>query len=178
MATSLEGLDDETIKGLAALSKGLAEDPKTRRQYQALLKAQNPNLPIPELDTERRTVEYLKPHLEKIASLEQKLAEKNGVETIQGKRAGLAEKGYSKEEITSIEKLMVEKQIPSHETAAEHFRMSQQLATPTPSTLMRTNTLPVKGAEVKEAGGIRKWALSEAYKAADDLKAGRVKLAS
>jgi len=176
MADSLEGLDETTIKGLATLAKSLSEDPKTRRSFQALLKHQNPNLPIPELDTERRTAEYLKPHLEKIDSLEKKLAEKNSVETIQGKRAALREKGFSAEEVASIEKLMIEKQIPSHDTAAEHYSMSQKLATPTPSTLIRQNTLPVAGKDVKEAGGIRKWALTEAYKAAEDLKAGRVKM--
>lgn len=174
MAASLENLDEDAIKGLATLAKGLAEDPKTRRAFQALLKTQNPSLPIPELDAETRAAAQIKPLQDELAALRKEQAEKRGVDGLQARRAKLREAGHSDEEITSIEKLMVDKQIPSHDTAAEHFRMSQKLATPTPS-ILRQNTLPVAGKDVKEAGGIRKWAITEASKAADDIKAGRVK---
>jgi hypothetical protein len=74
--------------------------------------------------------------------------------------------------------MMVEKKIPSYDTASEHFKMSKQLATPTPNSLSQSgvNTLPIDKKAIKEAGGIRNWARGEAHKAADDVKLGRVKL--
>ena len=44
--------------------------------------------------------------------------------------------------LEAIEKLMIEKQIGSHDTAAEFFRSTQTVATPTPSTRKRL-TRPV-----------------------------------
>jgi hypothetical protein len=54
-------------------------------------------------------------------------------------KKGLAQ---SEEDIESIEKIMLEKKISDHETAAEYFDWMKQAATPTPSGY---NPSPLKG---------------------------------
>jgi hypothetical protein len=178
MNDSLESqLADPATAELAELARSLANDPKTRRQFLQLVKAKNPNQPIPELDLEAQMHAYAKPAWDKLAELEKKLVEKQAEENVFSKRQALKAKGYSDEDVQSIEKLMIEKQIGSHDTAAEFFRQQNAVAAPTPSTFSQVQ-MPVKGKDIKEAGGIKRWAQTEAFKAIDDLKAGRVKLAS
>lgn len=175
MADSLENQDQDTLVSLGKLMESLSQDPKTRGQLQRLIKTKNPSLIIPELDNQDAIANAVKPVQTELEALRKQLAEKSGEESIRAKRAALKEQGYSEEDVTSIEKLMVEKQIPSHDTAAEHFRMQQKLAVPAPSSV-RTMQMPVKGDAIKAAGGIRKWALNEGYAAAADIAAGRVRL--
>lgn len=174
---SLENLSPEDL-GLLKVAKELANDPATRANYLRLVKHKYPNQPIPELDVEARMEKFAEAPLKELAELKKSLIERDVREKIESERRTLRDAGYSTEDVTAIEKLMTEKAIPSHATAAEHFRMTRQLATPTPSTLERTgtNTLPIDREAVKKAGGIRKWGREEAYRAADDLKSGRVKL--
>jgi len=175
---SLEGMGgDSATAELAELARSLANDPKTRRQFLQLVKAKNPGQPIPELDLAAQMEAFAKPHLDKIAKMEQDQIRREAEANVLAKRNALKAKGFDDSDVTAIEKLMIEKQIGSHDTAAEFYRNTQTVATPTPSTFQQV-TMPVKGKEVKEAGGIRKWAMSEAFKAVDDIKAGRVKLAS
>jgi hypothetical protein len=178
MSDSLENqFADPATTELAELARSLANDPKTRRQFLQLVKAKNPNQPIPELDLEAQMHQFAKPALDRVAALEQKLLERTAEDNVFSKRQALKAKGYSDEEVSSIEKLMIEKQIGSHDTAAEFFRQQNTMASPTPSTFSQVQ-MPVQGKEIKAAGGIKRWAQTEAFKAIDDLKAGRVKLAS
>lgn len=173
---SLENVDPVDLE-LAALSKRLATNPKTRTEYLRLLKKENPDQVIPELEVEDRIAAFAKPHIERVEKMSLELLKRDTQDKIEAKRRKLRDEGYTQQDIDAIEKLMVEKQIPAHDTAAEHFKMSKQLATPTPSALSRTgvNTLPIDKKLVKEAGGIRNWSRIEAHKAVDDIKAGRVK---
>lgn len=49
---SLENYSPEAIEELAALSKRLSEDPKTRKSFLKLAREVNPDLPVPELEME------------------------------------------------------------------------------------------------------------------------------
>lgn len=175
-ADSLESSDGTAE--LAALAKSLAEDPKTRKDFLRLLKKKNPNQPIPELDTEDAMRQFADPYIKELDKLKNERAQEKLQGRIHENRRKLKENGYTDDDVTAIEKLMMEKSIPSHDTAAEHFRMSRQLATPTPSTLTNNgvNSLPVDKKQLKEAGGLKNWARSEAHKAVDDVRSGRVKL--
>lgn len=174
---SLETLNEGDAE-LAALAKSLANDPATRTAFLRLVKHKNPGTPIPELDMEAKMQAFAKPHVDKVAALEKKMIEDTARANIANHRATLKEKGFGADDIAAIEKLMVEKQIPSHETAAEHFRMSKELATPTPASMTSTGSyeMPVDRKVVKDAGGIKKWARTEAFAAADAIKRGQIKL--
>lgn len=172
---TLESLNEGDAE-LAALFKSLANDPATRPHVLRLVKHKNPNTPIPEIDMENRLHAVTKPLNDKIDAQAQELLKRDAKSNIDAHRSRLKEAGYGKDDIAAIEKLMVEKHIPSYDTAADHFRMSRELATPTPTTLNTgTYEMPVDRKLVKEAGGIKKWARQEAFAAAADIKAGRVK---
>lgn len=177
-AASLENFS-EGDRELASLAKTLANDPSTRKDFLRLVKKQSPKTPIPEIDIEESLSQFAKPHLDKLAQMEKAALERDVKDKIESRRRGLKDsKGYSDDDITAIEKMMVEKGIASHETAAQFYDMEKKLAQPSPSSLARmTTSLPVDKKSIKEAGGVKKWALTEAFKAAEEIKAGRVKFA-
>lgn len=72
---SLEGKSQEQIASLAELSDALLNDPNTRREYQRLLKKQNPKLSLPEIDSEDRVEAAVKPFIEKVEKMEANTAE-------------------------------------------------------------------------------------------------------
>jgi len=132
---SLENLSVEAQAELAALAKSLAEDPKTRKQFLQLTKQVRPDVPIPEIEIEERTNEVLADANKRVESLEAKLRQKEAKEELDRRRQTLKQKQLieSDDEIPEIEKLMIEKGIANHETAAEYHQWMKQAAAPTPS---------------------------------------------
>jgi len=132
---SLENLSIEAQAELAALAKSLAEDPKTRKQFLQLTKQVRPDVPIPEIEIEERTNEVLADANKRVESLEAKLRAKEAKEELERRRNELKAKQLisSDEEISEIEKLMIDKGIANHETAAQYHSFMKQAAAPTPS---------------------------------------------
>jgi len=132
---SLENLSLEAQAELAALAKSLAEDPKTRKQFLQLTKQVRPDVPIPEIEIEERTNAVLDSANKRVESLEAKLRAKDAKEELERRRNNLRSKqlAESDEDIADIEKLMIEKGIANHETAAEYHSWMKQAAAPTPS---------------------------------------------
>jgi hypothetical protein len=132
---SLENLSLEAQAELAALAKSLAEDPKTRKQFLQLTKQVRPDVPIPEIEIEERTNAVLETANKRVESLEAKLRAKDAKEELERRRNNLRTKqlAESDEDIADIEKLMIEKGIANHETAAEYHSWMKQAAAPTPS---------------------------------------------
>jgi hypothetical protein len=132
---SLENLSLEAQAELAALAKSLAEDPKTRKQFLQLTKQVRPDVPIPEIEIEERTNAVLETANKRVESLEAKLRAKDAKEELERRRTNLRTKqlAESDEDIADIEKLMIEKGIANHETAAEYHSWMKQAAAPTPS---------------------------------------------
>jgi hypothetical protein len=62
------------------------------------------------------------------------------------------------------------------EVDASGMTLELQPATAAGRSALLGGTLVVDKKSIKDAGGIRNWATKEAFKAADDLKSGRVKL--
>ena len=132
---SLENLSSEAQAELAALAKSLAEDPKTRKQFLQLTKQVRPDVPIPEIEIEERTSAVLAQANSRVESLEAKLRQKEAKEELERRRNELKRKQLiqSEDDIPEIEKLMIEKGIANHETAAEYHNWMKQAAAPTPS---------------------------------------------
>jgi len=132
---SLENLSIEAQAELAALAKSLAEDPKTRKQFLQLTKQVRPDVPIPEIEIEERTTQVLADANKRVESLEAKLRAKEAKEELERRRNELKAKQLisSDEEISEIEKLMIDKGIANHETAAQYHSFMKQAAAPTPS---------------------------------------------
>ena len=130
---SLENLSLEARDELAALAQTLAENPNTRKDFLRMTKQVKPDLPIPELEIEEYTRNTVSKAEERVQALEAKLREKEALEELQSRRNSLMKKGLikSEDEIGDVEKVMLERGITNHETAAEYHQWMKQAAVPT-----------------------------------------------
>jgi hypothetical protein len=167
-AVSLEGMSQEAIAEIAGLAKSLSDNPKTRGEFLTLLKKADPNVSIPEVDIPARLHAGLQPTLDRLTKMEQEANERSIRDTIKDRRELLVtSKGINREDIPAIEKLMVEKGISSHETAAEFFMAQRNSAPPTPSDFSQP---AVPRPDMKAMGGnIGVWARNEATSAISDI---------
>jgi hypothetical protein len=141
---SLEDMSNEQTLELAALARQLAENPETRKDFLRLTKKAKPDLPIPELEIEDATTSAVSKAYERVEGIENRMRERDARDSLNERRQSLLKKGLAKDDadIESIEKIMLEKNIPNHETAAEYFDWMKQAAVPTPSGY---NPSPLKG---------------------------------
>ena len=130
---SLENLSLEARDELAALAQTLAENPETRKDFLRMTKRVKPDLPIPELDIEDYTHKAVSKSEERVQALEAKLREKEALEELQSRRQSLMKKGLiaNESEVGDVEKIMLERGITNHETAAEYHQWMKQAAVPT-----------------------------------------------
>ncbi len=135
MAATLEDLDNPARDELAKLAKELAENPDTRKDFLRMTRKIKPEMPIPELDIEDVIAKSSKDNSEKVNALEAKLMQRDAVDALAKRRKSLIDKGLvqSNEEIEEVEKLMLEKGMTNHETAAEYHNWMKQAAIPTSS---------------------------------------------
>jgi len=132
---SLENLSLEARDELAALAQTLAENPETRKDFLRMTKRVKPDLPIPELDIEDYTHRAVSRSEDRVQALEAKLREKEALEELQNRRQSLMKKGLiaNESEVSDVEKIMLERGITNHETAAEYHQWMKQAAVPTPT---------------------------------------------
>jgi hypothetical protein len=132
---SLENVSYEARDELAALAQQLADNPATRKDFLRMTKKVKPDLPIPELDMEDYTYNAVNKSEQRVQALEAKLRERDAVEELQKRRQSLMKKGLiaSEDEVKDVEKIMLERGITSHETAAEYHQWMKQAAVPTSS---------------------------------------------
>lgn len=175
---SLEGLSPDAVSGLALLAKGLSDNPDTRNEFLKLTKRANPSLSIPEVDIPFGINAELATERGKREALEKEMMKDRIERDVEKRRASLmSSQGLSESDVTAVEKLMVEKNIPSHETAAEYFKMQQKSATPTPSFTENFGSRQVPKPETKDFGGnIAQWARAEAAKTINDIRSGVIKV--
>ncbi|MFZ4600296.1 MAG: hypothetical protein ACOYNN_16780 [Terrimicrobiaceae bacterium] len=132
---SLENVSMEARDELAALAQQLADNPATRKDFLRMTKKVKPDLPIPELDMEDYTHSAVTKSEQRVQALEAKLRERDAVEELQKRRQSLMKKGLiaSEDEVKDVEKIMLERGITNHETAAEFHQWMKQAAVPTSS---------------------------------------------
>ena len=167
---SLENISLEARDELAALSQMLAENPETRKDFLRMTKKVKPDLPIPELEMEDYTRKAVSQSEQRVQELEAKMRERDAVEELQKRRNNLLKKGLiqSESDIEEVEKIMLDKKIHDHETAAQYHAWMKQAAIPTSSGY---NPSPVKQFDLN-----RYWknpvgaARNEALNALNDLR--------
>jgi hypothetical protein len=155
---SLENYSSEAIEELAALSKRLSEDPKTRKRFLGLAREVNPDLPVPELEMEEIVNTRASAAERRVEELENKLRARDVREELTKRRSRLKEQGLaqSDDDILEIEKLMTEKGIANHETAADYWKHMKQSAVPTsgyPQPVM--SRMDIKGYMKNPVGAAR-----------------------
>ena len=131
---SLEDLPQGTRDELALLARELSDNPATRKKFLALTREIKPDMPMPELDIENRISAIEASANDRVSKLEGQLSEEAMRKELQRRRDALKASGKasSDEDIEAIEKLMLEKGIQSHETAADYFDWMKQAAKPSP----------------------------------------------
>lgn len=173
---SLEGMTPEAISGLALLAKGLSENKETRHAFLNLTKQMNPELNIPEVDIPLQMQGLMEAERKKREELENKIRESEVRDQIKERRATLmTDKKLSFEQVQEVEKMMTEKGIVNHDTAAEFYLSQQKLASPTPSTGFGVNTVPKIDA-TQFGGNIAQWSRNEANQLISDFRSGKVKV--
>jgi chromosome segregation ATPase len=131
---SLENVSSDARDELAALAQQLAEHPETRKEFLRMTKKVKPDLPIPELEIEEYTTKAVSASQKRVEDLEAKLRERDAREELEKRRQNLIKKGLAQEEdIEAVEKIMLERGIQNHETAAEYHTWMKRAAEPTPS---------------------------------------------
>ena len=133
---SLENLSEGEIRELALLAKELHDNPTTRSEALRLTKKIRQDLPIPELDLQDKVDRTRDQMQSKIDSLEARLRENDARKTLGDRRRALKANGkvQSDDEIKEVEKIMIDKKIADHETAADYFNWMKQaeMDKPTP----------------------------------------------
>lgn len=179
MAASLEDLDENTVKELASLARELSDTPETRKEFLTLSKKVRPNMPVPELDLDERLLANRKESAEEIASLRAQLSERDMRAELDRRRQKLIDEGKasSMEDVMAIEKMMLDKKIGDHETAADYWKWMEQAAKPTPALYDKAfmnksaqDTLASYWKNPKAA------ATAEAAAAFNDIRSGKVRL--
>ena len=132
---SLENISLEARDELAALAQQLAEHPETRKEFLRMTKKVKPDIPIPELDIEEYTNKAVTASEKRVQEMEARLQMRDAEAELDRRRQSLMKKGLIQDEneIKDVEKIMLERGITNHETAAEYHSWMKQAATPTPS---------------------------------------------
>lgn len=132
---SLEDMSFEQRDQLALLMRELSDNPATRKDVLRLTKQIKPDLVIPELEIESTTKSYVEKLEQKLMDREAKDREQDAVRDLEARRNKLMKKGLvqSEDDIHEVEKVMLEKGITNHESAAEYWQWMKQSATPTPT---------------------------------------------
>jgi hypothetical protein len=136
---SLEDLTPDARDELALLARQLAENPHTRKEFLRLTKRAKPDIPIPELEIEDSVTRQTQASNAKVEALEAKLREREAMDELSRRRNALLKKGKvsDESEIEQIEKIMLEKGITDHETAADYHKWMREQAAPTPTSFTR-----------------------------------------
>jgi hypothetical protein len=140
---TLEDLTPEVKDELAQLARDLSENPETRETFLRMTKKVRPNVTIDAIDLKDEVSKVVEESNKRVEILENRLREKEAVEDLERRRRTLMSKGKAKsdEEIAEIEKVMLEKGITDHETAADYHAWMKQAAKPTAVRTFNQNVL-------------------------------------
>jgi hypothetical protein len=166
-------------QGFAQLVRSIEQNPETRLEFLKLRKKLNPNQVIPELDAREPFEKKISEQNQKLEEMERRALERDINDRIKDNRSKIRAKyKVSDDQVTEIEKLMVEKKIPDYETAAEFFTMSRRVAEPTPNSISNPMFEMPKGDWAKGIGNksaLDKVARTVAYEAWNEATSGNFK---
>lgn len=179
---SLEDYSPEQIEQMAATYKAALDNPVTRDVMLRVTKKLNPSLSVPEIDIKDATNNEFKKINDRSDALEAQIRERDARDRINAERSALRDGGMDNDDVAAIEKIMIDEHIPSYQTAAKYYKSQRQVAEPTaqPQSGFSTYSLPTDPMTAMKGGknALSKWARNSASDALNDLRAGRVKLAS
>lgn len=171
---SLEGMSPEEVAHLAGIAKALGDNPETRRGMQELMKKADPSLRIPEIDIPVQFQSQLEAERNERMALQKRLDDDALERRIRDQRESILAMGVPADKVADVEKLMVDKHIASHTTAAEFWKAQQSMATPTAPEGRKTFTsfsLPKLNGSKSENRSNTKNVAAQMW---DDMTAGKL----
>lgn len=134
----------------------LLNDPATRRDTLKMLKAKNPAMTIPEIDTANEVENSIAAERAERVKLETRIRDSEIRDRIDKERARVMKThDLSDADMIEVEKIMTDKDapIPHYDAAAKVFKASRVQATPTSAVLVpRTFDMPAKDIWAKGVG--------------------------
>jgi hypothetical protein len=132
---SLEDMSFEQRDQMALLMRELSDNPETRKEILRLTRKVKPGLVIPELDIEDHTSSAVSKVYQELEQMKSQKREDDAVADLNKRRMSLIKKGLIQDEseIEQVEKIMLDKGITNHESAAEYWDWMKQSAVPTPT---------------------------------------------
>jgi hypothetical protein len=168
----LEGVSpDEAMQSGLVLSR-LLKNPKTRAQALGLIKQNDPNLNVPEVDIPASFEAHLKPIQEQLTAL----AKENGELKLSNARKGILEDlvtdglAANIAEAKLIEKFAVDEKIADYKSAAKFYKMSQQQAEPTADFTIMGGPLDMPENFKDIAKDPKRWAQNAGLAALNDYR--------
>ena len=169
------------LEGSERLLKSLSTNPATRETIQRAIKAVNPNVSIPELDSRDAMQKALDEEREERKKLEMKVMEREARDNVRERREQIRKKyNLTDADVEAVEKMMVDdKEVNwTHDAAARVYIASRQSATPTPASYKSpTYEMPEKdiwGKGIGNKAALDRIGLDEAFKAANEIRSGKV----
>ena len=132
---SLEDMSFEQRDQMALLMRELSDNPETRKEILRLTRKVKPGLVIPELDIEDHTSSAVSKVYQELEQMKSQKREDDAIADLNKRRMSLIKKGLiqNESEIEQVEKIMLDKGITNHESAAEYWDWMKQSAVPTPT---------------------------------------------
>lgn len=168
----LEGVSpDEAMQSGIVLSR-LLKNPATRSKALGLIKENDPNLNVPEIDIPHSFAAHLKPIQEQLDAL----AKENGELKLSTARKGILEdliqEGHAANmtEAKAIEKFAVDEKIADYKSAAKFFHMSQKQAEPTADFTIMGGPMEMPTNFKDIAKNPKTWAQKEGLAALNDFR--------
>ena len=174
--SSLEDLSPEARDELALIARQLAENPATRNDFLRMTKKVKPDITIDTIELEDKFEARQQQNNARIEELQAKLMEKEALETLEKRRQALIKSGkaQSDEDVEKIEKIMLEKGIQNHETAADYWQWMNKASEPTGQSFYNPSVLNETARDTlsKFWKNPQRAARDEAVRAMQDLRKG------
>lgn len=184
-------LEDLTVPELLATARAATEKsalfdtllshPDSRKETLALVKRRNPNMPIPEIDSETAAEAALAEERKERQALEARVRDSEMRERIAAQRDTVKSKyKLTDADLIEVEKIMTDETapIPHYDAAVKVWRAQQQQATPTSSNIQppvyEMPTKDVWKSGIGNNANLNKVAMKLGYEAWNEIRSGKV----
>ena len=170
-------LNDDQIADLAHVAMKVANNKKTRKGFLGLYKEVSPDTAIPEIDEVNAINSEIAKRDERIQELEKRFDNRVHEDNLaRAKNEAKTKFQLSDDDMTAMEKMIVEKKLPADYTwAAQLYKQQTEVATPTNYGTSGYGPLDIeRNAESEEFKGLMEdessWSVRTAHQMIDDIQ--------
>jgi hypothetical protein len=161
---------EENVAELGRLALKLSTG-KNRTKFLSLVSEDNPDLPIPEIQSRREIQEATAPLLQKISTLETKLGNDDAAKRLEERRKPVAH--LSADALKKLEQFMIDKGVSDYGIAQREMERLDQVAAPRDPGRFGRAEMPTADKEGLLYKDPAKYRTNTLHSLIDDLKAGK-----